>query len=149
MKNSREVWYLLPFWHTSWITWVILQILVYNFGSRINLNAIPFYFTIGHTSGYIEHYLWGISEFEIAINHITVDFAHSFLPLSTTTLALTFARRPGCEPLPSVEGCGLCQCCPGPLRSEDRRPSPFQRDVGGSFSHRQCVQSNDDDRDEV
>ena len=82
----------------------------------------------------------------MAINHITVDFPLLFLVphnhLSTHHLALAHAldaakpvRQPGDEPLPSTEGCGLDQDLPGPQlpqkRGRNRRPSPFQRDVGG------------------
>ena len=79
---------------------------------------------------YIERYVSGESEFEMAIKHITVDFPLLFLEphnhLSTHHLALAHAldaaklvRQPGDKTLPSTEGCGLDQDLPSSLRSED------------------------------
>ena len=63
------------------------------------------------------------------------SFSLVHLPSSAPCFSLNHAQQADNEPLPSIEGCGLnYQHSSGlDMQPQPHCPSPFQRDVGGSF----------------
>ena len=100
------------------------------------LKNANFYSTIGLMNVHIERYLRGGAEFKPAINCIMV---HSLSVLHYHHLSQVnpnHTQPPGCEPLPSCEGCELNKQTTATTitaSNDESLPLPLLRDVGRFF----------------